>query len=1478
MDGFDEKRRSMKQELLRRALLLKVENSKERSALYDVPTTRCSTQPRGIPLTKEPQLVRNMQRNFSNSRWEPLPGTGLAQREIAGCLECGEATPKKLCLKCRAKEKGYRGSRASSLNYPSSWNLEMVEDSQVVDGRSAELSPSDITNCDALHRTIYDQRLADHSGGANHQKKIDNCVQCSLRPMTKSSTMEPTIEDNSRIRQVLEKPKQRMRHKSVQSDMGYVSKQVSSSPDIVRMEHVIDASGFGKQRVFSGEAGGQSENACSCCCVWGKYPSPGSTHATNAAGISRNNDGYTSSAIDSRASNDNETIKNQQKVGEMHYPTSEHLKIIEHISRPPTMMDTTIPIRKSDSVTQQEKYESNQNGVSRMDYVPNSRERSNEKKKISSRNESYEQYSYNPSNESLSHKQAAVNSSIQCPCCSNAMTQTEEIRQKLDETAGSKRRQSVNLVKTGHKGSKRRQFKKGAPPHPLNGVQPSPRGNELLPISRTAPTIKQTGKQIPNYSTIKTQQFQSSSLPECIVVRGNHLAENCCQFQIRNCCKPITKQPASSNPFIQLHKSCQCPACIKCRTKATMPTINPSRKPNDDQMAKEKLEKVKTTEPESSMPKYDVKVTSAKAKIQPNKAPENSYPDAKSPVTSRSKANSNPSSTYSDASIKSKSDCICHKCGAPIDQFTKKAKTARDSSNESHRYQLNQRSAKQLQDEIKKEKNKCQSTATMNMNWNTLREQIPSKDYQKNCCTTATCLNQCGKCRITPAKMKKGDVMANLVVDDKCDVNQIIEILRETVVGLEKQEQLLRQKISIVDQNSFIESSASDFLPHTNSNYRYNLTLENYYNKIPNYTTSQASNQFNSDFHNQGYQGKGPNDVSYNSFPQQYNYYQQPYAQTVKVARKSQVQAEIPTQMDYDYLLNESEQQISRQNENSLVQCNCENQAEIDNRGYSNENINHLRITDSNASVKARSRTRSGGNPDTIEKDLKACTILSCDNKKCKTPQSLKPTQSFIQIFHMAMALRKNGTSFQKDPIKNSYFKTKLQRRRPEDQKAQVSLKTKMFLDIPDYGSYESHTLNGISAKKDSRKQPKRETTQEVESMVNIQKNKLGEPTKYEALIKTDPKRKACEYFRMDNNSKNLRSQQEQSEEDRFRIHEKTQENCDFEKEEYQKHSSECRRRDKSQAKDQMRTQEKIVEKDLTQKHFNQGQKCASFARFDHTDNVPRQIRQNSFHSQKYSNNKSCDLDSCRNRNDYSKESDEEWDHSEAKNSASINSLAMCKWRKQEKKEEIRSELLEPTKPRKDAPDNLEENTTKSGRSLYICKRTEREKKETENDDSLKSKPSPSRSKLLFRWKEESSQSEQTKRSKSKSLNIYSFGDRIKRERKESVDCLEAKSSLVCLYQLKQKPKLADLFGSSNRSNKDKNQHNAPKPRSNCDDVKVLCDLSYRFSHHSYGDEDGNIEDDCVCDIDKENHEILKWQPSGSVNNFYCMLQHKGTH
>ncbi|EDW03784.1 GH11428 [Drosophila grimshawi] len=652
MDGFDEKRRSMKQELLRRALLLKVENSKERSALYDVPTTRCSTQPRGIPLTKEPQLVRNMQRNFSNSRWEPLPGTGLAQREIAGCLECGEATPKKLCLKCRAKEKGYRGSRASSLNYPSSWNLEMVEDSQVVDGRSAELSPSDITNCDALHRTIYDQRLADHSGGANHQKKIDNCVQCSLRPMTKSSTMEPTIEDNSRIRQVLEKPKQRMRHKSVQSDMGYVSKQVSSSPDIVRMEHVIDASGFGKQRVFSGEAGGQSENACSCCCVWGKYPSPGSTHATNAAGISRNNDGYTSSAIDSRASNDNETIKNQQKVGEMHYPTSEHLKIIEHISRPPTMMDTTIPIRKSDSVTQQEKYESNQNGVSRMDYVPNSRERSNEKKKISSRNESYEQYSYNPSNESLSHKQAAVNSSIQCPCCSNAMTQTEEIRQKLDETAGSKRRQSVNLVKTGHKGSKRRQFKKGAPPHPLNGVQPSPRGNELLPISRTAPTIKQTGKQIPNYSTIKTQQFQSSSLPECIVVRGNHLAENCCQFQIRNCCKPITKQPASSNPFIQLHKSCQCPACIKCRTKATMPTINPSRKPNDDQMAKEKLEKVKTTEPESSMPKYDVKVTSAKAKIQPNKAPENSYPDAKSPVTSRSKANSNPSSTYSDASIK----------------------------------------------------------------------------------------------------------------------------------------------------------------------------------------------------------------------------------------------------------------------------------------------------------------------------------------------------------------------------------------------------------------------------------------------------------------------------------------------------------------------------------------------------------------------------------------------------------------------------------------------------------------------------------------------------------------------------------------------------------------------------------------------------------------------------------------------------------
>lgn len=129
---------------------------------------------------------------------------------------------------------------------------------------------------------------------------------------------------------------------------------------------------------------------------------------------------------------------------------------------------------------------------------------------------------------------------------------------------------------------------------------------------------------------------------------------------------------------------------------------------------------------------------------------------------------------------------ICPNCGININEFI------RNSKNKNKGYPPIT---------VEEDKNIYQSPLQMNLS----KQQGNGKSYENNDrkkesstkphCNCATCTRECKRCKILPAEGKKGEPLVNLVVSDKCNIQQLIEILNETSAKLEEQQNLVNQSV-----------------------------------------------------------------------------------------------------------------------------------------------------------------------------------------------------------------------------------------------------------------------------------------------------------------------------------------------------------------------------------------------------------------------------------------------------------------------------------------------------------------------------------------------------------------------------------------------------------------------------------------------------------------------------------------------------------
>ncbi|EDW63899.1 uncharacterized protein [Drosophila virilis] len=399
MAGLRKKRRTTKQALLRRAVIKAGRNADDtvdRSALYDVPQTRSSPQAKAITVlpsfNKDAQLVHIMQRSLSNnsgSSWEPrgahritrikpnkteaklqhifleTPFRSAEQRKEADNGAAKKSGLKKpntndnrsgVSLKAFEPSKGSKGSRASSLGYPSSWNLEVPGEDEVSAVVANELSLSEIVNCELLNRTIYDNRL-NAPVTLRRPTKIDNAVQCVLPQMPKTATLRRKktagvqTQTITKRRLLTPKPMQYKipRLQRIRSRMFPIGTRRSISPTgIIRMDRLLGVTAKGmRPRVYSGKADIHTESVPNNVGKNSRNPknlrrpaSPGSSN-DEERGMKKldvakdpNYGGYTPSDC-SCESKSNDSLDKQNKLTAAPKESSEHYNRIDKISQPP---------------------------------------------------------------------------------------------------------------------------------------------------------------------------------------------------------------------------------------------------------------------------------------------------------------------------------------------------------------------------------------------------------------------------------------------------------------------------------------------------------------------------------------------------------------------------------------------------------------------------------------------------------------------------------------------------------------------------------------------------------------------------------------------------------------------------------------------------------------------------------------------------------------------------------------------------------------------------------------------------------------------------------------------------------------------------------------------------------------------------------------------------------------------------------------
>ncbi|TDG45381.1 hypothetical protein AWZ03_008147 [Drosophila navojoa] len=115
---------------------------------------------------------------------------------------------------------------------------------------------------------------------------------------------------------------------------------------------------------------------------------------------------------------------------------------------------------------------------------------------------------------------------------------------------------------------------------------------------------------------------------------------------------------------------------------------------------------------------------------------------------------------------------ICPNCGININAFIQNSKTNKNGCQPP------------VQSNPSKQPGKGKSFEN-----NDRRKESGTKPH----CKCATCTRECKRCKILPAEGKKSEPLVNLVVSDKCNIQQLIEILNETSAKLEEQQNLVNQ-------------------------------------------------------------------------------------------------------------------------------------------------------------------------------------------------------------------------------------------------------------------------------------------------------------------------------------------------------------------------------------------------------------------------------------------------------------------------------------------------------------------------------------------------------------------------------------------------------------------------------------------------------------------------------------------------------------
>ncbi|XP_030079201.1 uncharacterized protein LOC111602533 isoform X2 [Drosophila hydei] len=229
-------------------------------------------------------------------------------------------------------------------------------------------------------------------------------------------------------------------------------------------------------------------------------------------------------------------------------------------------------------------------------------------------------------------------------------------------------------------------------------------------------------------------------------------------------------------------------------------------------------------------------------------------------------------------------------------------------------------------------------------------------------------------CKLSPAKGAEDEPLVNLVVNDKCNVEQLIEILRGTVAALETQrnsaEPVIRQPVAAANQNEF---HFDQNMENGNRNYMDRHQMIECHNAQSN----QGQDHFNLNY----------NALPSNAYPQYETHLSQIYE--TPDTRNTAASLRIRTQTEYDYPAPAAE---PGQQNNYVCREQCTYYPALSNQV----------------------RKRSGCCFPKFMSDINQSSPIG----KQEVLQQSLPSKSFLELLDLTLAIKKRKEDFQKDKHK----------------------------------------------------------------------------------------------------------------------------------------------------------------------------------------------------------------------------------------------------------------------------------------------------------------------------------------------------------------------------------------------------------------------------------------------------------------------------